>query len=582
MVNPNRIRPRFGVIHMPRTRTEKLDHQRYLNLCPIEMVLALKEREEIRSGSMNKRNDPISNIIMKFDHSPENDLVEALCRACAMPKVGKDVWENLFHRVTELLSGLSPTDCGIILKCLILASREKSDLVPSDSELIQNLLAMIYKGCCSGFQIGDYTILYGIQALNHFANRLEEKANRRYFNKFIGKIKLRSIGFPLLVSIMHSISQRCPLPNLAIIAPILAELRRRVSSANTIDDIDMLSALVTSASKFHSSDETREILRASQRFLIDPGLGELVTACSIEQLTGLVHAYSRMGPVAASGYVDLFRRLGNELSACEPHLWTPRILAVVLNGFSTASVLHNDLLDTLDMVIPILAGKCDPTQTSMIIYSLSKLGIIKRFDCMIERVHRQVDEFNLHSQSKLIVAVPWTDKILYEKFMMKVESHPGPWSNDELNSVILVLNHLYSAGSDQDLSLLSSLVSSNVDKLTWSQLVSYTRMISSLRMYASEELHRNVIMRLRLEDESLLSLPDLIVVLHGIINGHQVTPVSDVSFITDLLRRKVSGIRELTFRPLNRLASLVARVGIVDEDLREVVEDALDAYKRNS
>ena len=109
--------PGYGLIQLPRTREEKIKHIQLLETIPLQMSKAAEERSRMKSGNMGKRRDAISNILLKFQSTPSDELVRTVCRACASGKFDLSLWSEFEAQTIALLPNLEVTDCGLLLKC---------------------------------------------------------------------------------------------------------------------------------------------------------------------------------------------------------------------------------------------------------------------------------------------------------------------------------------------------------------------------------------------------------------------------------------------------------------------------------
>lgn len=570
--------PTFGMIHAPRTREEKVRHLTILDSIPLEVVPAVEERKAFRSGHVNKRSDPIAHILMKHDATPESHLINTLCKACAGRNFEPTIWNTIFETSSELVPTISSVDAAIILRCFMLFESSSGRLVAE--ELVRSLFSAILRRHENG-QMGFYTILYGLQGLNHFGSQLDSRTNKRILTHLLRSMRLSTAPFPVLISMIHALSARSPLPAVTVVEPILFEATSRFSASCDISDVDVVFGLVSAASKFSNSESVRSILKTAESHFT--GDMDLISACSIEQLSGLAHAYSRMGPAVLSGYVDLLTRLGNELARCDA--WTPRILAVTINAFSTSAVLHGDLIERLLGVFPKIADKLDPTQTSMSVYGLSRLGKLKQFPSVVERANSLVNEFDLHSLCKMVSVFGEsnlvTSDVFADRLVDKVKGQ-ARWDSESIEGLVLLTHSLAKRSFDSRIApVLFKVLSENIGVLTWSKIAPLMLAMATRQSPEVSKLCGAAMNRLRdtNPDTSDLTLADTAKILHAI-SVNLTLERSDVDVVSWLIRARATEIPSLTFRPLNRLASAIIRCGVYDEDVREAIQDRLDSLNR--
>ena len=567
--------PTFGMIYAPRTREEKRRHLTILDSIPLEVVPAVEERKALRSGHVNKLSDPIAHILMKHDATPESHLINTLCKACAGRNFEPTIWNTIFETSSELVPTISSVDASIILKCFMLFENASGRSV--ESELVRSLFGAISRRHENG-QMGFYTILYGLQGLNHFGCRLDSRTNKRILTHLLRSIRLSTGPLPVLISMIQALSARLPLPVVTVVEPILFEAASRFSASPDISDVDAVFGLVSAASKFVNSESVRSILKTAESHFT--GDTDLISACSIEQLSGLAHVYSRMGPAVLSGYVNLLTRLGNELARCDA--WTPRILAVTINAFSTSAVLHGDLIERLLGVAPQIADKLDPTQTSMSIYGLSRLGNLKQFPSIIERANILVNEFDLHSLCKLVSVFGEsniaTSDVFSDRLVEKINGQ-ARWDSDSIEGLVLLTHSLAKRPFDRRIEpVIFKVLSENISVLTWCKIAPLMLAMATRQSPEVSNFCGAAMKRLRDENPDItsLTLADATKILHAI-SINLTLERSDVEVVSRQIRARASQIPSLTFRPLNRLASAMIRCGVFDEDVREAIQDRLDA-----
>lgn len=570
---------KFGMIHQPRTRHEKVSHLKVLGSVPLEMIDALAELNQERSGRNSKRSDPISHILMGLTPDPSSELIDSFCKACAKSEFDQSVWSILFSRTEELLNSLTRRDCAIILKCL---TKFESTVDGKEvGSLPKQLLARLCSPNASGKELGFYSILYGIQALNEFGYTLEKKTNIRYFNSLLRNMRSSSAPFEVLVGLVQAISVRDPMPSSPILAPHLEEVNNRVSSLEM--EPDTLFGLVSAIARLPMSDESLRVLTSCRSILMSPEKDELITAFSLEQLSGLAHAFSRMGPAVTSGSISLFTKLGAELARCSA--WTPRTLAVTINAFGTAAVCHTDMLLSMQRIHSSVVAKLDTAQTAMVVYGLSRLGVLSDFPSVIQRAQSLAGSFDIHSSSKIVAALGAAELNTTEHMnqLLHLVRNKAQLTGPEVDSVLLTLHSAKPALSTLNremMDVLLEVVDNHSGSTDISKLASLMHAYSSVKSDMVVNLCRGVLRRLVKEKgEMEITLADLGKILHALSGRVEISHDISETLRMYLVRRAYE-IQSLGYRPLTRLGASMARCGIYDEDFLAAIDQRLLALSK--
>ena len=557
------IRGGFGLIHQPRTREEKLRHVEVLNSAPLEMEVALRERMAVKRGRLGKRSDPISHMLSKYQISPETELVDVMCRACATKEYCNSIWFEFESRTIELLPYLDAVDCGIILKCFGLRRESNAALE----------LALLKRICdeasCSKEGLGMYTVLYALQHLQR--TKGEFKLRSKYVGTLVKCLYGRGLGnleFEFLVSVVQALAGN------SLACPILVELESRISSS-VEPEPDNLFGLLAAAAKFPPS-ATQDLFERSKKFIFAPG--QFVLGFSIEKLSGLASAYARFGP----GNAEVFASLGSELARCSIPEWTPRILAVTLNAFGTASVLHEDLLEAWTQVLPPLLNEMDGKQVAMCVFGCGKLGILKNFFPELKNACVSRHDFDLHSVSKILASITTEDSHMFSQILSKVEpllhANPQPEDSESILSILSSISRMSARFDPPDqlhAKLFRILSSADLGHLKPDRVANVLVRFSTQGAAEDVDFHafcRSAVCSLN----SQTPLPDLVKVLHSI-SLCKSFPLAQtqVDLLLRLLRAKAADISLLGYRALNRLAASMARTGIVDEDISALLQESL-------
>lgn len=378
LINQPRVvkkHPRFGMIHAPRTRLEKLRHLEIIGSVPLEMAAALQERNTLRGESSNQHVDPIASIVFKHQFSPISELISAMCKALASRELDRSIWSMFSDRITELLPDMSAADSGILLKCLILCPPGTMD---NPSKLAIQLIERIFERSAQDRKAGQYTLLYGLQGLVRFSASIDSKSRTRYFHALMRSIRLSSMSLPVLISTVQGISKLVPEVSEAIIAPLLSELVSRTEGDSQME-LPSWCGLVSSLARLPKSKENRQLYSILTSKLIKDE--SFILESSIEQLSGLVFAYSRLGAAVLTDSREVFVMLGKELRRCPREEWTCRIFSVTVHAFGKAAVLHGDLFEYLRTeVAKHVIPQLNSMQLVMARNGLSRLGIIDDFE----------------------------------------------------------------------------------------------------------------------------------------------------------------------------------------------------------
>ena len=567
---------KFGVIHPPRTRADKMKHISVLDSVPLEMVPAVDERNQERSGRISKRSDPISKIVLRYETTPETELIQSLCKACATNEFDPTVWEILIERTKEVRSSLNLVDIGLILKCAMLYERGSRSF--SDPELISWLLNRL--GTQSGH--GMYSILFGLQGLNHFRSLLDPKLNKRYFNNLLKNLRYGSAGTLMLISCVQAVSLRDPLPSPEVVAALLAELSSRCL---TECDTDTIFGLLSSVARLPQSPEWLELMTHCKRLLDDSHLSGL----SLEQLVGVSHAFSRMGPAVSANNIDIFTKVGNELVMCDES-WTPRTFSVVINAFGSGCIAHSDLLEVLKKTSANIVDEMDSRQVSMSIYGLAKLDSISEFKSLVERAELLVTEFDLHSTSKLIAAIVQSSNYTVSKYLKRTRDLLGPigknrLSRAETESISLILTSLrannLTAEATSDMEFLFDHYRANVGSCDLAKTALLVNTFVDYNSRSFTELCRSILDRLIHDPSSAkdLSLNEMVKFMHAFGERLKLTPAESDSLRRIVLDRISPHLGNLGYRSLTRLGASLVRCGIYDDDLLAVIDGQLCRFK---
>jgi hypothetical protein len=570
-------RLKFGMIHKPRTRSEKLKHLEVLNSVPLEMVPAFDERNNQRTGRISKRTDPISNILLRYEASPETELIKSMCRACALGETDSTLWGIFVTRISDLERSLTSIDAGIILKCLLL--HEAKTL----SKEYRGLMISVLRKVCEGASLGSYTVVFALQALNHLADELPPKVNARYFYAVIRQLKYTSTDFTALLACLQAISVRTPVVAPTIVAPLISELSDRCVAKATKMDTDALFGLISAVARLSPSKEKSAIMNVCKGMLINPDddSEEFLLAMSIEQLAGVAHAYSRLGPAVTANNIDIFTELGNQLRRCDE--WTPRTVSVVINAFGASCVAHSDLLHSLKSIRSSIISEMDSMQISMSVYGLSKLGVLGDFPQFLQRAENLREDFDIHSTSKMLAAVagtPYSLKPFMHHFLNLLKKETVV-SEAQAESICLVLGSLQILGTDRfatETDLLFQAMAKRVDVCNLRSVSLILTNYSSLRSETFLRLNSHLLKRLLHADVgSSLDLLDFSRYMY--VFGLTLKPsLTDAEKLREIVISKLDQLETLGYRSLTRLASSLARCGIYDEDLMSAINQRLAKF----
>jgi hypothetical protein len=578
LTNLRGTHPRFGMIHAPKTRAEKIKHQAVLGTIPLELVPAVDEWNEFGIGSMAKSGDPISRMLLRHESSPEMELVQSMCKACAQKEHDSGIWEVFVSRANEVLPSLSAFDSAILLKCFVLFEQTSGETI--DSDLIAALIKRLAKGETISQVQGHHALLYGLQALNHYTRVVNAKTNAKYFHIFLRNIRYSSAPFSVLLASLQAVSVRVPTPAGVLVGPLFTEISDRIEANRITFDTDMLFGLLSSVARIKPTSESTRLLELCKKQLLDPDEAFLASM-SIEQLVGVAHAYSRLGPAVNAKNIDIFKLVGNELRQC--HNWTPRTLSVAINAYGTACVAHSDLVEAWKGIPGKLFTEMDSQQIAMSVYGLSKLGLLNIFPILLRKAEELIADLDLHSTSKLIAAIEPTGYDISKylaHFMRRVGS--GNLKSADVDSVSLVLNSLKAIGAQDNAGEIDILFLAIASSITVSSMSNLSLLLSHFIAYRSEAFEKlnTACLERMLNDEetSKLTLTEIIRFMHVFGLTIKIEPEQ-----SQLLRKciisKHSELPKLGYRTLTRLASAMVRCGVYDEDLSSAIEENLKKFK---
>lgn len=559
------------MIHIPRTRSEKLKHLSILGSIPLELVPAMEERDLIRSGNISKRMDPISNIVLRQAPDPESELVGSFCKACATRVFDQTVWEVLLVQASDLFPTLSRVDSAILLKCICAFNAASQSF--NMREIVIKLLDKVCKVEKDRAHLGVYSVLYGIQALNVFGHVLDSKTNTRYFNSLLRNLRLGSAESGTLISITQAISARNPQPSPVLLSPLLDEISSRLMAQSGDLDVDSLTGLISAVARLRGSEAQRKLLYLSKEIILKPENEDLVSGFSVEQLSAIAHAYSRMGTAVSCNNADIFTVLGRELSSCTR--WSARTLAVTINAFGTAAIAHSDLLEVIRRINLKTISSMDTMQISMAVYGLARLGVLEDFPRFVSRAESLVNSFDVHSTSKLIASLVDTSYGI-EKYVEHLVSlvQCESLSLDNIDSVLLTLHSIKSISSiSGQRDHLFRGIAKNITKIDFSKLALLLRAYSGTRSDAYRELNYLCFELLKAPTNNL-QLTDIINALQSFSTCMRFSH-PDSESLRRLIAQRVDDLKNLSYRPITRLAASMARSGICDTDIEAAIEERL-------
>ena len=574
--------PRFGMIHAPKSRADKMKHQSVLNTIPIELVPAVDEWKTTRTGRLSKFTDPISSIVLRYETTPEMELIQSVCKACAVSEYDDGIWGVFASRATELLPSLNAFDCAMLLKCLILFETTSKSKV--DKPLILSLFHGLMKTEPGSSHPGHHAILYGFQALNHFGSHFDSRTNAKYFNHLLRNIRLSLTSFPVLLGCLQAVSVRNPIPNAVLLGPLLTEIGDRIETKKVEFDTDTLFGIISSVARIQTTCESQRILTLLKEKLLDSE-EPYVYNMSLEQLVGVAHSYSRMGPAVNAKTIDIFTLVGNELCKCSS--WTPRTIAVSMNAYGAACVAHSDLVEAWKQIPEKIVNQMDSRQISMSVYGLSKLGVLDQFTSFMKRADQIVGLLDLHSTSKLIAAVEPTGHGItaYLDHFMQVVKHgqaSGKIKAEDIESISLVLDSIKAMGDEKFKDTVDCLFSIIANEIAVARISNVSLLVSRYSSYRSESFTRlNEACLNRIldsEDACNLSLTEIVRFMHVFGLVLKLTPDQSEGLRKCIISRH-SDLSKLGYRTLTRLAAAMIRCGVYDEDITSSIDENLRKFK---
>jgi len=575
------------------------------------MVPAWDERKEIRFGSIDKRSDPIGNLLLKYEFTPTTELLDALGRACAQEQFDLTVWATIKLRIEEVQSTLSPVDSAIVLKSIMLYLRKTPDQINEFSQIAVTLIHRLSNPRLSAKSVGNYSILYTLQGLNMFSKFIDSpdmviKHRTSLLKRMVVGERLPNLSTTALVNLLQAVAS---IPELPYTDKIVEECHGRLETDESLD-VDMvfgmLAAVAKSTTTSVSTETRRNFFIFAKKLILSHSTGymHLLTP---EQLIGTVHAFSRSGPATVSGHVDLFSAIADRIVSLEREnteiLWTPRMLSVLLNSYGTAAVLHNDLIAAISRsALPTVIPEMDDMQTAMCMHAISRLGILKHkiFSPLLVHAESHVPRMSIHSTAKLVISLvdstssmrsTWKLLNACLEHMTRRISSKSTLGKDDYDSVVLTVAAISKTGpllltSGQTgitdyLEKLIMCISSSIQG-DLGVLSKISTELAAVPGHAISEdamsKFNTAILNSVLLDPTLVGLGELAKILHACgsleIQGHQ-----DV--ILGMVCDRAGEIRNLTFRPLTRLGMAMNSLGLIDDDISEAINERLLELTRN-
>jgi hypothetical protein len=306
-----------------RTRSNKLRHKEILGIIPIEMVPAWDERKSIRYGGITKRSDPIGHLLLKYEFSPESELVEALCRACAQDQFDETVWTTIRLRIEDLTDTLNAVDAGIVIKSVMMYTLQDISRASEFGPVIAALVRKIASRRTPADSVGSYTILYCLQSLNHFKDYVEPDTLSRYFSIFISRLvrgeRIPKMHTTALINTVQAIVNRPSHVKLSssTIDAFITELIARVSRTSPADvperdppDVDGLFGLLAASAKLPPTQNMKQLFSVSKSLLFANN-NQYLLLLTFDQLVG--HSACILPPRSgftkwSSGYFSVDRK----------------------------------------------------------------------------------------------------------------------------------------------------------------------------------------------------------------------------------------------------------------------------------
>lgn len=583
-----------------RTRSNKLRHKEILGAVPIEIVPAWDERRSIRYGGIDKRTDPIGNLLLKYEFTPQTELVEAVCRACAQEQFDETVWETIRGRIEDLVECLNAVDSGLVIKTTMIYTKQNPQEAHKFAPLVFKLLRKLVSRRQSPEAVGTYTLLYGLQSLNHFNGFMDAEKTIRYFTHILRRLarceRCTAMHTTALINTIQAVVNR---PTHVIISrssidPILDEILLRVSQIGPADtpekdppDADGLFGLLSAVSK---------LLPYSSK------CGQILTACKIslfandnlylnlltfEQLIGTAHAYSRLGPATLHHHTDVFKAIGNVLSGEDSSTkWTPRTLATIVNAYGTAAVLHSDLFAALKKSREVTES-FEPMQTSMFINGLGKLGILKKFPHIIPLAIQQVTQMDLHSFAKILNTIKDEDSIkekdreqlLAALFYRANEICDTSFPPSQISSLVVILHFAVANTHDEEVRRFVEkaipLVTENISHCDdLGRLCSLIHSASMTQAFsgASTSLLADQLVDYIYGTEHYYTLPfpDLVKLIYG---TSVLRESKGRDKLLEIVKNRAKEIVSLSRRNLSLLTAGLNRLGCSDVDLIDAIKE---------
>ena len=521
----------FGLIHLPRTREDKLRHVQILQTVPLEMVDAFEERTRLKSGIVGKRSDPISHILLKYQSSCEEELVRTMCRACATGQFDVSIWREFENQIFELISYLDASDCGIILKCL--SYRDCAN---------EALVGVLLDRITTSKQMGPFTVLYALESLSRVSTR---KPVGVLMKRLYARDPLGDVG--LIVSLVRALAK---LDSPEYSDGLFLWLSGRLKDLSSSGLCGLLTTRICPAS----------IMAESVPFVL-----EYLQGYSVEQLCGLAHTFSNLDAIPLESARSMLVAIGTELSKCST--CTGRILAVSINAFAKVGIKHCDLID--DYWLPNLrTTDLTSVEFSMVVLGLSKLGI----GCDFVWDKLPVDpKMNMHSVAKILSVIP-VDRVSQRGRLISFlcdQTISDP--NDTLSILQILMCNNFTLWDDCA-HLFTQIDLANVPP---------NRLGNLLILHAKNRLAEPLFRPIDLPIFETLNLSQQAKVLHAFALRHtNVCHVHvDSSNIVKSLQKRATEIPQLTQRSVSRLRSAMHILTIIDSDLDQLLQARLHQKK---
>ncbi|CAJ1334573.1 unnamed protein product [Effrenium voratum] len=435
-----------GVLQLPRSRGERLQHLEILDRVPFDLVTAYHEREAEHGRLVGAARGPIGKILRRHRKDSATTLIHTMLKACVEKRWDPMLWDTFGEAALQEVARLGPADIGLILFCCMKADyRRDTALVP---ELLKRLSSLAlaggglrdwhHAGHASGTlakvaqvkanvdsgrkhrsspaqatktkaDFPQYALLAGMAAVHHFglskicADDLAKIAARALQSS-------QAISSHVLCRLVHHAGGLLGTGGSGIkfLQGIQQELSKRIQGS----DITPSHLCLVAHTYAQAPVRNAAVFQDVRDQLDDVALLQL----SIGELANVANAFAKLSDAAKCGNVELLDRLGRQLlqasqadATGEPQdTLDLRNACVVLNAFAQAALRHEPFFVACEERLPVLLHcGSDVRQLSMIAHAYVRVGLSQ--SCLLpliwDRATRLAPHCDAQGVSLMIFAV---------------------------------------------------------------------------------------------------------------------------------------------------------------------------------